>query len=70
MKLRSIFYLNVQGIRLLGGWDHYPSEDEMRNALIDMYGSCTHLGERPIIFEVIKQNTFYQGDIQDLQEGY
>ncbi|MBU4617853.1 hypothetical protein [Bacillus sp. GG161] len=69
MKLRSIFYLNVQGIRLLGGWDHYPSEDEMRNALIDMYGSCTKLGERPIIFEVIKQNTFYQGDIQDLQEG-
>ncbi|EDW22258.1 hypothetical protein BAT_0065 [Bacillus pumilus ATCC 7061] len=41
----------------------------MRNALIEMYGSCTQLGERPIIFEVIKQNTFYQGDIQDLQGG-
>ncbi|WP_222124746.1 hypothetical protein [Bacillus pumilus] len=70
MKLRSIFYLNVQGIRLLGGWDHYPSEDEMRNALIDMYGSCTHLGERPITFVVVKQQTFYQGDIQDLQGNY
>ena len=43
MKLRSIFYLNVQGVRLLGGWDHYPSEDEMRNTLINMYGSLYSL---------------------------
>lgn len=59
--MRNIFYLNVADRGQLGEWDHYPTDEEMRQALIELYRSGTSLGKNPSVFEVVKKNRFYQG---------
>ncbi|GJI57994.1 hypothetical protein ASG46_00310 [Bacillus sp. Leaf49] len=70
MELKNIFVLKVLDRFTCGKWDHYPTAEETKQALLKQFGSYTQLGSTPITFVVIKQQTFYQGDIQDLQEGF